>query len=223
MHSRAGLARFFADIMTRAPGERSELAQQVAVEAARGSGEPAACERTVWLAEQYPGDPGVLAPFLLNVIELEPGEALFLPAGELHCYLRGMAIEAMANSDNVMRGGLTLKHVDVPELLRTLSFRDTRPAVLRPREVAPGEAVYDTPAPEFRLSVLRPVPERSVACAGEGKAAILLCTEGAAQLVDEAHDERVPLPRGAAAFVPAALSRYRVEGEATVYRAAVPR
>ena len=74
------------------------------------------------LGERYPGDAGVLASLLLNRITLNPGEAIYLPAGNLHTYLHGVGVEVMANSDNVLRGGLTPKHVDVPELLRVLDF-----------------------------------------------------------------------------------------------------
>ena len=90
---------------------------------AAGRGEFQAEARTVLeLSERYPGDAGVLAALLLNRVTLAPGEALFLPAGNLHAYLSGAGVELMANSDNVLRGGLTPKHVDVPELLRVLDF-----------------------------------------------------------------------------------------------------
>jgi mannose-6-phosphate isomerase len=105
------------------------------------------------LGEAYPRDPGVLASLLLNRIHLEPGEALYLAAGNLHAYLRGTAIEIMANSDNVLRGGLTPKHIDVPELLRVLDFTPVHPADLSPQvSVLGAERIYTTPAPEFRLS-----------------------------------------------------------------------
>ena len=81
------------------------------------------------LSERYPGDAGVLAALLLNRVTLAPGEALFLPAGNLHAYLSGAGVELMANSDNVLRGGLTPKHVDVPELLRVLDFTAAPPPV----------------------------------------------------------------------------------------------
>ncbi|BDH56299.1 hypothetical protein MTP03_12380 [Tsukamurella sp. PLM1] len=74
------------------------------------------------LGERYPDDAGVLAALLLNRVVLEPGQALYLAAGNLHAYVSGAAVEVMANSDNVLRGGLTPKHVDVPELLRVLDF-----------------------------------------------------------------------------------------------------
>ena len=90
------------------------------------------------LSERYPGDAGVLAALLLNLAVLQPGEALFLPAGNLHAYLSGAGVEPMANSDNVLRGGLTSKHVDVPELLRVLDFTPRTPPVLRGARRATG-------------------------------------------------------------------------------------
>ena len=86
---------------------------------------------TLQLGEMYPGDAGVLASMLLNRISLKPGEGIYLTAGNLHAYLHGMGFEVMANSDNVLRGGLTPKHVDVPELLRgarLLAHRGVRAA-----------------------------------------------------------------------------------------------
>ncbi|CAM5649297.1 hypothetical protein SVIOM74S_01659 [Streptomyces violarus] len=85
------------------------------------------------IAHHYPGDPGVLAAMLLNHVRLQPGEALYLGAGVPHAYLNGLGVEIMANSDNVLRCGLTPKHVDVPELLRIVRFRPSDPGVLRPR------------------------------------------------------------------------------------------
>src|SRR5882757_2923959 len=122
-----------------------------------GAMEFAAEARTVLeLGERYPGDAGVLASLLLNRISLAAGEALFLPAGNLHTYLRGFAVEVMASSDNVLRGGLTPKHVDVPELLRVLDFAPTAEAQLRPQVHREGVGlVYDTPADEFAVAVER--------------------------------------------------------------------
>lgn len=105
------------------------------------------------LGEVYPRDPGVLASLLLNRIRLTPGEGLYLPAGNLHAYLQGTGVEIMANSDNVLRGGLTPKHIDVPELLRVLDFSPVSVADLTPPSRTVGaEHIYLTPAPEFRLS-----------------------------------------------------------------------
>ncbi|CAM4055227.1 MULTISPECIES: mannose-6-phosphate isomerase, class I [Tsukamurella] len=108
------------------------------------------------LGERYPDDAGVLASLLLNRVVLQPGEALYLAAGNLHAYISGAAVEVMANSDNVLRGGLTPKHVDVPELLRVLDFAPRDPSELAPGTSTVGtEVVFGTPAPEFRLSRVR--------------------------------------------------------------------
>ena len=112
---------------------------------------------TLELGERYPGDPGVLASMLLNRMTLEPGQALYLPAGNLHAYLSGVGVEIMANSDNVLRGGLTPKHADVPELMRVLDFGNADVPVLDgDPSTMPGEWVYPTPAAEFRLSRFDP-------------------------------------------------------------------
>ncbi|QDQ96798.1 mannose-6-phosphate isomerase, class I [Tomitella fengzijianii] len=140
---------------------------------------------TLQIGEAYPGDVGVLSSMLLNRITLEPGEALYLPAGNLHAYLHGVGVEIMANSDNVLRGGLTPKHVDVPELLRVLDFHSV-PAT--PTEgVATGarERVYLSDTPEFRLSSID-LHDGCVEISGSGPE-ILLCTGGAV----EAHCDAV--------------------------------
>ncbi|GAB3133257.1 mannose-6-phosphate isomerase, class I [Tsukamurella serpentis] len=113
-------------------------------------------ELALTLGERYPDDAGVLAALLLNRVVLEPGQALYLSAGNLHAYISGAAVEVMANSDNVLRGGLTPKHVDVPELLRVLDFAPRAPSELAPRTSTIGpEVVFSTPAPEFRVSRIR--------------------------------------------------------------------
>jgi mannose-6-phosphate isomerase len=156
------------------------------------------------LGERYPGDAGVLAALLLNRVVLQPGEGVFLPAGILHSYLRGMGMEVMANSDNVLRGGLTPKHVDVPELLRVLDFAplaDPRAPVHRDGI----EVLYDTPAPEFAAAMLtldgdslgRPVE----APAHHGGPQILVCTRGSVTVRSKSGE--LGLNRGQAAWVPA--------------------
>lgn len=158
------------------------------------------------LGERYPGDAGVLAAMLLNRISLEPGEAIYLPAGNLHSYLEGMGFEVMANSDNVLRGGLTPKHVDVPELLRVLDFTPTEASALKPLTTNQGiEIVYETPAPEFAVSVLcldgEQLGHQVDAPMRHDGPQILLCTEGSVQL--HAKSSVLTLDRGAAAWVAA--------------------
>ncbi len=125
------------------------------VEAARAVDEDSPfgrlCATAVELAAFYPGDPGVLAALLMNRIHLEPYQGVFLPAGNMHAYLSGVGVEIMANSDNVLRGGLTPKHVDVEELASVVDFAPGFPGVVESTEVSPGRWHYDTPAPEFAL------------------------------------------------------------------------
>ncbi|WP_029115341.1 mannose-6-phosphate isomerase, class I [Mycobacterium sp. URHB0044] len=158
------------------------------------------------LGERYPGDAGVLCSLLLNRISLAPGEGIYLPAGNLHAYLHGVGFEVMANSDNVLRGGLTPKHVDVPELLRVLDFTPTDESALRPAVVGDGmELVYATPAPEFAVSVLRldrdALGHEVDAPAHHDGPQILLCTEGAVTV--HAKTNVLRLEKGAAAWVAA--------------------
>ncbi|MEE1943366.1 mannose-6-phosphate isomerase, class I [Streptomyces sp. TRM 70361] len=180
------------------------------------------------LAGHYPGDPGVVAAMLLNVVRLEPGEALYLGAGVPHAYLAGLGVELMADSDNVLRCGLTPKHVDVPELLRVVRFEPTEPRVLRPVAGPDGEEVYEAPVAEFRLSrhVLarsdapRPLDDRAPQ--------ILLCTAGevTVRTVDRAPGEDtgrnagLTLTGGRSAFVRAG-ERVTVSGGGTLFRATV--
>lgn len=109
------------------------------------------------VAESYGADPGVLVALLLNRVDLAPGEALFLDAGHLHAYLSGLGLEAMASSDNVLRGGLTSKHVDVDGLLEIVRFEPVRPAVIEPTVTAADGvqvASYRPPVREFSVHVI---------------------------------------------------------------------
>jgi mannose-6-phosphate isomerase len=150
------------------------------------------------LSERYPGDAGVLAALLLNRVTLAPGEALFLPAGNLHAYLNGAGVELMANSDNVLRGGLTPKHVDVPELLRVLDFTAAPPPVLTGRP--DGAWVrYDTPAEEFLLRRWDGGTDPTPVPVPDGGPRILLCTAGTA-CIRSATGE-VQIKRGASVWL----------------------
>ncbi|MGW5130152.1 mannose-6-phosphate isomerase, class I [Streptomyces sp. NPDC004135] len=207
----AALREVLTAILT---ADREEMARTVEEAAA-------ACDRLggayapyADIAHHYPGDPGVIAAMLLNHVRLQPGEALYLGAGVPHAYLSGLGVEIMANSDNVLRCGLTPKHVDVPELLRIVRFHAADPGVLRPEATLDGEEVYETPIDEFRLSryvlpeagtthdLTRPTPQ------------ILLCTAGTVRAGD--HD----LTPGASVFVPAG-EKAEVSGTGTLFRATV--
>jgi mannose-6-phosphate isomerase len=191
------------------------LAGEVAAACARLDGGPHAVAARV--AADHPGDPGVIAVLLMRHAVLQPGQALFMPAGGLHAYLRGTGIELLANSDNVVRAGLTGKHIDVPELLRLLDPEVEVP-VLAPRVLGEGIARYDTPAPEFRLHVLEGTGQ-PFDVPGTGPR-ILLCVEGTAGLASRS-GETMKLARSESCFIPAADGPVRCTGSFRAYVAGV--
>jgi mannose-6-phosphate isomerase len=174
------------------------------------------------LAAAHPGDPGALAPLLLHCVELAPGEALFLGPGVLHTYLGGVGVEVLASSDNVLRGGLTRKHVDVEGLLAILDPGTRLPARVPGAPSGLGACVYAAPAEEFALAALRPRAGAPLACPPSDGPELLLCFEGAARVDAGGGEPPCPLARGEALLVPACQPGYRVEGDATLYRASVP-
>ncbi|WP_114588528.1 mannose-6-phosphate isomerase, class I [Microbacterium arborescens] len=165
------------------------------------------------IAGAFPGDPGLIVATLMNLVELRRGEALFAPAGVLHAYQEGLGVELMAASDNVLRGGLTPKHVDVSELLQIVST-DSGPApIVEPIEVAPGVFGYDVGVPDFRLARVETTFEAVTEIALAGTA-IVLATRG--DVVVEADGQRVELVPGTAAVVAAESVAIGGAGEAFV-------
>ena len=213
------LRALFARLMTLEPEEREPLLRRAAAQAARRAGEPA-WQWLKQLLERHPGDVGALAPLYLNLVTLAPGQAFFLPSGELHAYLEGTALEIMANSDNVLRGGLTPKHVDVQELLATLVFDAHAPELVQLDENGPGEKVFRTPAREFELGFLEVGAGRPFTAPGGRGVEILLQLEGECRLASAG--SALTLARGRSVLVPAALESYVLEGEGRVARARVP-
>lgn len=164
------------------------------------------------LVHDFPGDPGIIAALLLNHFRLQPGEAVFLGAGVPHAYIDGLGVELLANSDNVLRAGLTPKHVDVPELLKIVRFESGDPAVLRPE--GDEEEVYETPIDEFRLSRFLLAPGGASRTLPADTAQILLCTAGAPRV------GALDLAPGESVFVPAG-EKAELSGTGTVFRATV--
>ena len=169
-----------------------------------------ACAAAVRVAADHPGDIGVVAMLLMRHAVLQPGQAVFMPAGGLHAYLRGTGIELLANSDNVVRSGLTGKHIDVPELLKLLDPAVAVP-VLSPRVLPDGIAWFDTPAPEFRLYVVD-LAGPALALPGAGPR-ILLCLHGTCALRSDA-GQTLELTRGASCFLSAADALVHATGHA---------
>jgi mannose-6-phosphate isomerase len=218
----AGLKRFFTDLMTLGPSRRLQVVVEALQNAQNLADKEAAFQWMIKIADEYPSDIGVLSPILLNLIQLKPGQALFLPAGELHAYLEGVGIELMANSDNVLRGGLTPKHIDVPELLKVLSFDPHPVSIVEPVEISESERVYTSAANEFVLSVISLSNGRPYHKSDLKSIEILLCTDGTARIETRGGRNINNIKKGDSVIVPAAVEKYGITGDAILYKAAVP-
>jgi mannose-6-phosphate isomerase len=156
----------------------------------------------VRLDAEYPGDRGAVIGLLLNLVHLQPGQALFLHAGELHAYLQGTAVELMGNSDNVLRGGLTPKYIDVAELLSVLEIQEDLVVPIEPTPSADGELVYRSDVADFRLARIDVGSSQSSVSLSAGSPRILLCSSGSATIEPDQGDG-VALTAGQSVFVPA--------------------
>jgi mannose-6-phosphate isomerase len=227
------LTEALAAILAWPDGRRAALVDEVvrgcAAVAARGGPYAAACAAAVRVSGEHPGDLGAVASLLLRHAVLEPGDAVFMSAGGLHAYLHGIGVELLANSDNVVRAGLTPKHIDVPELLKLTDPAVAVP-VLEPRPLG-GVLGYDSPVPEFRL--YRAELAGEVELPGAGGPRIVFCTEGTAVLrasgdaaIRAAADDAaadggdLTLGRGESCFLSAADGVVTATGPASVFIAA---
>ncbi len=218
----SALREFFEAILTMEGRARADLARAVVEQARTKAEEEGHWAWLLTLNDLYPGDVGLASALLLNLVHLEPGEGLYLPAGELHAYLDGTGIEVMANSDNVLRGGLTPKHIDVAEMLATLTFGAGTPEVLSPREMGRGERSYPTPADEFVLTEIRVGSGAGWTSGQDRSVEILLCVDGSGVLASSGSDATLPVKKGTSLLVPAAVTEYRIDGSVTLFRTAVP-
>jgi len=166
----------------------------------------------VLLADAYPGDPGIVISLMLNRVSLRRGEAIYLPAGNIHAYLKGVGVELMTASDNVLRGGLTGKHVDVPELLRVLDFRP----LPVPYETATREGdsilAFHPAGVDFELEVVTGAGATRI-----DRAAILLCTEG--HFTVAGTNSAQSLARGESLYVTPDEGELAFTGQGTVFLA----
>lgn len=216
----AALAQVFLEVLSL-EGERARLVDVVSAAALRHSGEPGPvgdfARTVVELDAAFPGDRGILAALLMNRITLRPGEAMYVPAGQMHVHLRGTGVEVMANSDNVIRGGLTPKHIDVRELVSVVDFEPRPPRVLSPVTEREGIERYEISCPEFEVwrvlgtAAAIPLP-------GQGSARILFVVEG--DLTVATAGESRTLHRGQAAFLAAAEQEVTSHGDGLAFLSA---
>ncbi|MGC5615924.1 mannose-6-phosphate isomerase, class I [Georgenia sp. Z1491] len=212
--------RLLRDETRPGPDEVDAVASACARRLASGSSPSPRVDRIVGqLAGEHPGDPGVVVALLLNPVTLHPGEAMFVPAGAVHAYLSGFAVEIMASSDNVLRAGLTTKHVDVAEVLEALDYVAAPPVRIAPETVSGSVGVYYAPVDDFELAVVTLDGEGRALVPGRGPR-ILLALEGE---IDVAIDGRTTtLRRGQAAFVAGDLGPVSVSGAGRLVQADVP-
>ena len=208
-----GLQKLFVDITNRRgnlDGVTAEVTQQANLSAQ--------FELAARLNILYPGDPGVILALLMNHVWLEPGEALFLPAGNIHAYLSGLGIEIMASSDNVLRGGLTPKHVDVAELEKVLTFSGGPVDLVRTKELARGLFEYVAPVDDFILYRAELSGDVVMADLNIPGASIVICTAGEIA-VSNSIEERLVLKRGEAAFIGDDAKKFSLAGSGTAFLA----
>ncbi len=187
---------------------------------------PSPSDRAYWLlradrdhARAADNDRGLISFFLLNLVGLQPGQGIFLGPGQPHAYLEGVGLEVMANSDNVLRGGLTPKHVDIDRLLGILRFDDGPPRIIE----AGGDGLYATPAEEFEVARAQLRSGAAVARAADHGLDVWVATAGEAEIRWAGGGGPVPLRRGTPVLVPAKLGAYVITaaggGDAMLFRA----
>ena len=216
-----GLKKFYTNLMTMDPAKQKRIID----EAMQNVDKIHDQNSIIWmkkLSDEYPSDIGILSPLLFNLICLEPGQALFLPAGQLHAYLEGLGIELMANSDNVLRGGLTAKHIDLSQLLTVVNFEPRPVDLLETRDCGVNEKLFITPASEFVLSVVSVSEINSYHSPTDRSVEILLCSDGEAVMQDIGAKTSLEIKKGDSVLIPAAVAAYKIDGNAVFYKAAVP-
>jgi mannose-6-phosphate isomerase len=217
-----GLRLLFQQLMHMKDKERKEMVALLVENALKLKENNIAYDWIVRLNDRYPGDVGVLSPLLLNLIQLDPGEAIFLPSKQLHAYLDGLGIELMANSDNVLRGGLTPKYVDVDELMAILDFNPQRPDKLAYRVEKGAEKSFHSPAEEFALCELSTTDSAPCQSGNRRKGAeIVLCVEGSAVIKKLTSKDEIIIEQGRSVFVPACVTGYSIQGNARLFKASV--
>ncbi|WP_394127415.1 mannose-6-phosphate isomerase, class I [Vibrio hepatarius] len=167
------------------------------------------------LSHLYPEDVGLFAPLFLNVIELQPGEAMFLYAETPHAYIHGLGVEVMANSDNVLRAGLTPKYIDVKELVKNTRFHPIafESLLMKPINSQSGHEVYPIPVEDFKFDVLNP---RKTMTFTTSSPEILLCLSEQVTIISDT--EKRDLCKGESVVIPALLSEYRIVGKGSIAR-----
>ena len=217
----AGLQEFFLEVLSMKERHVDvvDAVLAAAVPLRHERGELGAFAATALeLDDVFPRDPGILAALLMNRITLAPGQGMYTDAGVMHAHLRGTGVEVMASSDNVLRGGLTTKHVSVDELVRVVDFGWGDPEVMDGVETSPGVWDYPTHCHEFDVWRLEVTPDATVAVPAPEGARIALVTQGSVTLASTEHT--LELARGESVFIPAGSPSITATGSGQVFLSA---
>ena len=223
--TRFGIRQAFTELVSTdtrpQAAEMAELVAEISRRLAEGRSPSRRVDaNVVEMARAFPHDPGIAAALLLNPVTLRRGEALFVPAGSVHAYISGLGVEVMASSDNVLRAGLTTKHVDVPAMLACVDYVAAPPVRPAPEYLSRATRAYYAPVDDFELLVTTVVPQDGrVPVPGRGPR-ILLGLEGTTTVTTPAGSAE--LTRGRALFVGADERTLAVEGEGEFAQADVP-
>lgn len=208
------LRRLFTALLAMTGDEKRHALARLNQQIGDNQGEPWDTVRT--MATYYPNDCGLFSPLLLNLIKLMPGEAMFLFAQTPHAYLEGVGLEIMANSDNVLRAGLTEKYIDIPELIANVDFKEKLASQWLTAPVSKGPAAhFPVPVDDFAFSVYTLEDTDTVLPAGSP--AILFCIEGKVSLSDG--KQRLQLVAGESVFIDASESEVIISGQGKLARA----
>ena len=217
-----GIKTFFLSLLNMKSSHQKQVINEVTMKAQRIESSDPAFQWVIRLQKAYPDNIGSLSPLFMNLVVLQPEEAIFVTAGELHAYLEGAGLEVMANSDNVLRGGLTDKNIDIPELIRILNFDSCAVNIIKPIKTGQYEYTYPVEIKEFRLSKItlkkgdyyRSMDERSVE--------ILICLHGNGLIMDRDRNDLIEISKGVSVIIPASVKNYELRGNMTLYKTFVP-
>lgn len=219
--TRKSLKEYYSWMMKIEGAEKDDLIYQ-AVDYAKNKQDNPPFKELLNLYSYYSNDIGIMCSIMLNLIVLQPGEAMYLDAGELHAYIDGTGMEIMANSDNVLRGGLTPKHVDLDELLSILSFNAGNVMILNPVSTGKDcESVYTTPAKEFALNVITVAGNEFVSNKNRS-VEILFCEKGSGLISVIGKEDSIELAPGESYLVPAGVPQYKISGNTSVFKGTAP-
>jgi mannose-6-phosphate isomerase len=220
--SSATFKLLYNEIFTLSTDAKNELLRQILSASEQKTFGEDECRWIITLNDYYPGDVGILSVLLLNLVHIDPGQAVATRAGELHAYLQGVGAELMANSDNVLRGGLTTKHTDINELIKIVDFSESEVKIIYPEPNSAGLRCYKTDSEEFLLASLTLQKTNPFKSDKSHGIEIWILLEGQVSLVIESSQTVKQIKKGESFLVPAFLGNYTIEGEGYLFRASIP-